>query len=486
MKKDQAILDFVDQWLSVLLKLDEPTEALLDSEFVWQCQKLHFDQPTLDLDAAFPIEQPMMSLTGLKKIISKINDKMMLGHAIYRQWQNWQAKPADSQKAWLIAALQQLKKLALANESLPFVFHGVIAHLELISQAATNSPANVQWLKLGRNGKAELRIMNDQYKLLTTQTENLKGPQLNVFFEKLALYFAKRHDFKPTNIENEWQLTLTATNGQKFQTHGYWLTDATLGELAQELRQIWNGDAKLWLFDGLVHAEKIDRLTIRYHRQLNAYQEDGEPVQLDYLESIVIDRARQDLIYRKHLSDDCAMEHRYHIANAIDALLDVLQTPDFLAYVNGNDDDVVFDPDDQRRYAIEIQTAAGQTRIINGSFDKQGLPVDFPKLAMIIEDFLSFYGNNELIDPALYNHQWRRPGQYIYCDVSFEEDGRTYCYRTEDERLAEGDLVRVPVGRDNHLAIGRIERIQIVDGQHVPYPLSKTKLIIGPYQADED
>lgn len=180
------------------------------------------------------------------------------------------------------------------------------------------------------------------------------------------------------------------------------------------------------------------------------------------------------------------MEHRYHIANAIDALLDVLQTPDFLAYVNGNDDDVVFDPDDQRRYAIEIQTAAGQARIINGSFDKQGLPVDFPKLAMIIEDFLSFYGNNELIDPALYNHQWRRPGQYIYCDVSFEEDGRTYCYRTEDERLAEGDLVRVPVGRDNHLAIGRIERIQIVDGQHVPYPLSKTKLIIGPYQADED
>lgn len=276
---------------------------------------------------------------------------------------------------------------------------------------------------------------------------------------------------------NEWA---------KFQTRGYWLTDAALGELAQELRQIWNGDAKLWLFDGLVHAEKIDRLTIRYHRQLNAYQEDGEPVQLDYLESIVIDRAQQDLIYRKHLSDDCAMEHRYHIANAIDALLDVLQTPDFLAYVNGNDDDVVFDPDDQRRYAIEIQTAAGQTRIINGSFDKQGLPVDFPKLAMIIEDFLSFYGNNELIDPALYNHQWRRPGQYIYCDVCFEEDGRTYCYRTEDERLAEGDLVRVPVGRDNHLAIGRIERIQIVDGQHVPYPLSKTKLIIGPYQADED
>ncbi|MBN2901076.1 MAG: hypothetical protein JTJ10_04510 [Limosilactobacillus mucosae] len=144
MKKDQAILDFVDQWLSVLLKLDEPTEALLDSEFVWQCQKLHFDQPTLDLDAAFPIEQPMTSLTGLKKIISKINDKMMLGHAIYRQWQSWQAKPADSQKAWLIAALQQLKKLALANESLPFVFHGVIAHLELISQAATNSPASVQ------------------------------------------------------------------------------------------------------------------------------------------------------------------------------------------------------------------------------------------------------------------------------------------------------------------------------------------------------
>lgn len=43
MKKDQAILNFVDQWLSVLLKQDQPTKTLLDSEFVWQCQKLHFD-----------------------------------------------------------------------------------------------------------------------------------------------------------------------------------------------------------------------------------------------------------------------------------------------------------------------------------------------------------------------------------------------------------------------------------------------------------
>ena len=63
MKKDQAILNFVDQWLSALLKQDRPTEALLDLEFVWQCQKLHFDQPTLDLDAAFHIEQPLPWLT---------------------------------------------------------------------------------------------------------------------------------------------------------------------------------------------------------------------------------------------------------------------------------------------------------------------------------------------------------------------------------------------------------------------------------------
>lgn len=180
------------------------------------------------------------------------------------------------------------------------------------------------------------------------------------------------------------------------------------------------------------------------------------------------------------------MEYRYHITEAIDALLDELQTPNFLAYVNGNADDVVYDPDDQRSYSIEIQSADNQTRIINGSFDKQGLPVDFPKLAMQIEEFLELYDGNELLDPALYHHQWRRPGQYIYCDVSFEDGGHTYCYRTEDEQLAEGDLVSVPVGHDNHPAVGRIERIQIVDRKHVPYPLKKTKLIIGPYQSDAE
>ncbi len=98
------------------------------------------------------------------------------------------------------------------------------------------------------------------------------------------------------------------------------------------------------------------------------------------------------------------MEYRYHITEAIDALLDELQTPSFLAYVNGNADDVVYDPDDQRSYSIEIQSADNQTRIINGSFDKQGLPVDFPKLAMQIEEFLELYDGNELLDPALYHH----------------------------------------------------------------------------------
>lgn len=486
MAKNQAVFNFADQWLEILLKAQLPNAAIMDDEFEWQCQDLHFDQPTIDLDDAFPIERPLTSLEGFKKIIEKINDQVMLGHAIYWQWQYWQDHPADSQKAWMVLALQRLKKLAIGSVDSPFVFHGVIAHMELISKTSEDTKAVVQWLKIGRNGKATLQIMDDQYETLVKQKENLKGFQLNVFLEQLADYFRQHHSFKSSNVENEWQLTLIATDGQKYQTRGYWLTDAELGELSQKLRGIWPGDAKLWLFDGLVHAEKINQLTIRYHRQAKLYQMDAGPFYLDYHEKITLDRNSQELIYQKWLSDSCKMEYRYHITEAIDALLDELQTPNFLAYVNGNADDVVYDPDDQRSYSIEIQSADNQTRIINGSFDKQGLPVDFPKLAMQIEEFLELYDGNELLDPALYHHQWRRPGQYIYCDVSFEDGGHTYCYRTEDEQLAEGDLVSVPVGHDNHPAVGRIERIQIVDRKHVPYPLKKTKLIIGPYQSDAE
>lgn len=68
---------------------------------------------------------------------------------------------------------------------------------------------------------------------------------------------------------------------------------------------------------------------------------------------------------------------------------------------------------------------------------------------------------------------------YIYCDVSFTPTGKTYCYRAEDESLNVGDCVLVPAGPYSKKAVGVIRQVRHYKKCDVPYPLEKTRVIIG-------
>ncbi len=76
--------------------------------------------------------------------------------------------------------------------------------------------------------------------------------------------------------------------------------------------------------------------------------------------------------------------------------------------------------------------------------------------------------------------------RYIYCQVRLRNSWRPYSYRTEDETLRVGDWVDVPVGWDNKVIYGQIEKIEYFDEAHVPYPLNRTKCIIGKHERNEE
>jgi len=71
-----------------------------------------------------------------------------------------------------------------------------------------------------------------------------------------------------------------------------------------------------------------------------------------------------------------------------------------------------------------------------------------------------------------------KPDQLIYCSVSFNKDGYTYYYRTEDGNLETGDKVVVPVGPDRFERVGVVEEIEHFLPHEVPYPIEKTKFIL--------
>lgn len=68
---------------------------------------------------------------------------------------------------------------------------------------------------------------------------------------------------------------------------------------------------------------------------------------------------------------------------------------------------------------------------------------------------------------------------HTYCSVAFDDSGKTFYYRTRNPELKVGDFVYVPVGYKYRKNIGCIVAIKKYAATEVPYPLEKTKYIIG-------
>jgi len=70
---------------------------------------------------------------------------------------------------------------------------------------------------------------------------------------------------------------------------------------------------------------------------------------------------------------------------------------------------------------------------------------------------------------------------YTFCGVVYKYGSNVYHYRTDDETLAIGDKVIVPVGPDNKGIIGEIVSVEKHMRLTAPFPVEKTKFIIGRY-----
>lgn len=68
---------------------------------------------------------------------------------------------------------------------------------------------------------------------------------------------------------------------------------------------------------------------------------------------------------------------------------------------------------------------------------------------------------------------------HTYCQVSFDDSGKSFYYRTRNPELKVGDMVYVPVGYNYEKKAGRIVSMKEYIGWDAPYPLEKTKYIKG-------
>ena len=68
---------------------------------------------------------------------------------------------------------------------------------------------------------------------------------------------------------------------------------------------------------------------------------------------------------------------------------------------------------------------------------------------------------------------------HTYCQVAFDQSEKYFYYRTRNPHLRVGDKVYVPVGYKYEKKVGTIISMKNYVGTKAPYPLEKTKHIIG-------
>lgn len=243
----------------------------------------------------------------------------------------------------------------------------------------------------------------------------------------------------------------------------------------------------LFVFDGC--PERIDHLKIEYKRETRikpkVIPEDAEYefVTWNYSEILTIDRPTETLTNYIQFAEQCSVTNTYHVEEGISSLLDDLW-PEMFDEVTGNPPDVIDDPMEQRKYKITVLTNQGKERVIEGTFDKLGLPDEYPEFIEKMYDFMAFYGIGELFSEASYGKAKRTSKDFIFCDVEFEPGGKRYCYLADDDSYEVGDTVLVPAGHHNHEALVRIVDKNYYSSQDAPFPVEKAKHITK--RIDED
>ena len=230
---------------------------------------------------------------------------------------------------------------------------------------------------------------------------------------------------------------------------------------------------------------RIERITVDYRRVSKVQAKNGAIGTWDYSERLVIDRMTETMEHVQNVGTGCIVARKLKVEEGVEALLDDLSEVNLFQHIAGNPPDVIENPNETKEYKITIHYEKGLKRIIQGTFDKWGLPDDWEQFAQSVFWFMYFYGLGEMFDPSNYNKVKRRQREYIFCSVVFEGGWKTYYYLTDDDTIEIGDFVIVPAGKENRLEIVKVVDIEYFTRENAPFPVEKTKWIVRKCTDDD-
>ncbi len=436
-----------------------------------------------------------------------MNDIELLGSAVYSRWRyfnHWAYKTEEilehKNRTWFILALS---RLAVLSEKNPFIFKGTPKKLSIVSNNISYGPCPEpadeveQHITINANGQVWFSAYAfgqgfGKFEKARRKNFKIEKNTAQYLLNAIAAYFSQEYvEVFATDI-GEWQMELTNTDDEVYKYRGSLCADFEVDgtDLSDLIRYSLNMD-DLYAFDGNCRPDKVNRIIVEYRhvtriKPKQHIESITEYITGDYTEKLIIDRESETIEHVQNTGTGCVVSRKYKVDSGVKGLLDDLDADGLFLNVAGNPPDVVESPNETRDYIITVDFKKGPQRIIRGTYDKYGLPDDWADFAETVLDFMRFYGFGEIFDPSIYNKVKRRKNDYIFCSVTFDGGYKSYYYLADDDSIEVGDYVLVPAGKDNHIAVAEVVKIEYFSKEEAPLPLEKTKHIIRKYTDTAD
>lgn len=508
MAANKEIHEFAIRWFEKY-RNSSTKEYEVGEGFGDECFALGFEMDCgKAFEAEFPDTNALNDYEALDKIIEQVQDVSLLCSAIFSKWRyvtHWtfgEQLLSPQNRPWFILAFGRLAALTSEDGTNPFIFEGQVQKIQITSNNIGYGPCPEpdeeveQKLTIVADGRVWFSGYNygqgfEQYERGRTKSYSIRKEAAAYILNAVGTYFSNDYDTVFATDIGSWEMTITNTEGKPYHFKGslccdFYVDGVDLSDLIRDTLDM----PDLFVFDGNYKPDRVDKITIDYHRVTKIkpkvpISDTVEYCTWDYSEQLVIDRETETLEHTQHVGSGCIITRKYYVQEGVIGLLDDLDADCLFEHIVGNAPDVITDPLETKDYEITVEFKKRPQLVIKGTYDKNGLPSDFPELAEDILDFMQFYGIGEILNPSVYMKAKRKTDDYIFCSVEFSESGKSYYYITEDDTLKIGDDVLVPVGNDGRTAIVKIINIEYFPEDKVPFPLEKAKSIIGKCTEDE-
>lgn len=484
------------------------TNFQVEEGFAEKCFSLGFE---MDSGNSFIEKYPKAfeNVEELDKIIDSVDDAHFLGTAIFSMWRyithwSYSGHPLDKEyRPWFISAFGRLMTITAEDKTPPFVFFGNVKKIKIHSNnicygyCPKTGDEVEQHLTITEDGRVWITryvIAEDlnfaDYKKIEQKQFKIEPEKAKFLLSKFTKYFRDEYELSFATDVGMFEMWIDDDEGKKAYFVGPLISEFEVDgyDLSQLVRDTLD-DQSLFVFDDNAY-EKIKRITIDYKfTSVIIPADNSDDITWEYSDHLVIDRETETIEDVLKLAEQCDVTRKYHVAEGVTSFLDDLDIEGLFTEFNEPEEDVLPSPEGTAVYEVKVEFHRQEPRIISGTYDKQGLPKDWPEFIEDLYRFISFYGFGEMFDEKQYTKTYRKKNDYIFLSVKFGDYGKPYYYLTNDDTIQVGDQVEVPVGTDGTERIVTVSKKEYFSEDKLPMPIEKVKSILGrfiPPKENED